>query len=87
LPLDKDETLEKGDLVALRTGLMVYGGKKDQRAIYTPIDRAKLSSEVRKDVAGVRVVESSLPRQASAPLPRPRQESGELRTSAAELAD
>lgn len=83
LSLDEDKTLRKGDLVALPTGLMVYNGDQDARS-YTPIDRAKVSKQVRKEVSGVRVVESPGSVQTSARLPRPRQEGSELRTSAAE---
>jgi hypothetical protein len=80
--LDRDQTLQKGDLVALPTGLVVYNGHSDRRTTYTPIARAHLPNHLRKEVTGLRVVQSTGSPQATVPLPRPRLERNELRTSA-----
>jgi hypothetical protein len=50
-----DPTLRSGDIVATRSGMATYRGTQRGVAQFTPIDKSKVSSEMRSRLANMRI--------------------------------
>ncbi len=53
--IGNDPTLQPGDIVATKDGMATYGGERRGVAQFTPIDRSKVSSEMRSRLSQMRV--------------------------------
>jgi hypothetical protein len=55
LDISRDPTLRPGDIVATSEGMATYNGKAKGVAQFTPIDKGKVSSEMRSRLANMRI--------------------------------
>jgi hypothetical protein len=53
--LAEDSTLHSGDIVATREGMAIYRGKSKGVAQFTPVDKSKVSKEMRSRLASMRI--------------------------------
>jgi Protein of unknown function (DUF2865) len=66
VPVDDDSTLRPGDIVANNSGLTVYRGQdRERQPLFTPIESANLSPNLRERLAGVKIA-PQLPAAAAA---------------------
>jgi hypothetical protein len=69
-PIEKDATLQPGDIVATRTGLMAYNGA-GRRQTFTPIQSySGVSAELRRKLTETRITRETAPAEAGSP-PKP----------------
>ena len=69
-PIENDATLQRGDIVATRSGLMAYNGV-GRRQAFTPIQSySGVSAELRRKLTETRITRETAPAEASSP-PKP----------------